>query len=210
MKINKKYILLILNCEKYRYKAEKQKQSWLKNIDNNIEYFHIIGNKDKCGNCDYLFDNQNNILYTSTLDHYLSLPHKIITAIKAINETYDYEYIFKTDDDQDLVKPLFETIIPLLESSKYHYGGFSVSVPDHYSKYYTIHNELSKDLFLKGTTYCNGRFYLLSKYAVQNLLEKEKEISNQIIEDHAIGLYLDKEYKEKCLILKTHKYFKDT
>jgi hypothetical protein len=213
MKITTQYILLILNCEKYKYKAEKQKQTWLKTFekDNNIIYFHIIGNKEKCAGKDYILDNDNHILYTSTNDDYLSLPDKIITAMKAINETYDYEYIFKTDDDQDLIQPsFFKTIIPLLNPSKYHYGGLHMRVPDHYSNYYRIHNELPKQLFLKGTTYCNGRFYLLSKEAIENLLKKKQEISKHIIEDHAIGLYLDNEYKQKCLLLNSSKYFKDS
>ena len=215
MKIVTPYILLILNCEKYKYKADKQKQTWLKNIQEyqNMVYFHIIGNKEKCAasSLDYILDNENHILYTSTNDDYLSLPDKIITAMKAINETYDYEYIFKTDDDQDLIQPsFFKTIIPLLNPSKYHYGGLHMRVPDHYSNYYRVHNELPKQLFLKGTTYCNGRFYLLSKEAVENLLKKKQEISKHIIEDHAIGLYLDNEYKQKCLLLNSSKYFKDS
>jgi len=230
MKITIPYILLILNCEKYKYKADKQKQTWLKNIQEykNMVYFHIIGSKEKCAEyadkesddneCDdkecvykeYILDHKNHILYTSTNDDYLSLPDKIITAMKAINETYDYEYIFKTDDDQDLIQPsFFKTIIPILNQYKYHYGGLNIVVPDHYSSYYRVHNELPKQLFLKGTNYCNGRFYLLSKEAVENLLKKKEEISKHIIEDHAIGLYLDNEYKKKCLILNSNNYFKD-
>jgi hypothetical protein len=210
MKITKPFILLVLNCDKYRYKAEKQKQTWLKNID--MVYFHVIGSKDKCANAsqEYVFDNDNHILYTSTNDDYLSLPDKVITAMNAINETYTYEYIFKTDDDQDLIeRSFFKMIIPLLNPSKYHYGGLHISVKDHYSTYYMVHSELPKQLFLKGTTYCNGRFYLLSKEAVENLLKKKQEISKHIIEDHAIGLYLDDEYKRKFLPLNSGKYFKD-
>jgi hypothetical protein len=212
MKITTPYILLILNCEKYKYKAEKQKQTWLKHIQEyqNMVYFHIIGSKEKCADKEYILDNNNHILYTSTKDDYLSLPDKIITAMKAINETYDYEYIFKTDDDQDLIQPsFFKTIIRLLTPSKYHYGGLNIIVPDHYSTYYTVHNELPKELFLKGTNYCNGRFYLLSKEAVENLLKKKEYISKHIIEDHAIGLYLDNEYKKKFLLLNSNNYFKD-
>lgn len=212
MKILKHYILLILNCEKYRKKAEKQKETWLKNIegDKDIDYFHIIGNKDKCSNQEYYFDNDNKILYTSTNDDYLSLPHKIITGMKAIHETYDYKYIFKTDDDQMLIQPLFfNTLKPLLRNDKYHYGGYKLAVQDHISKYYLVHDVLPKNLFLKATEYCNGRFYLLSKDAVDNLISKKNDISKHIIEDHAIGLYLDDEYKKKCLVLNTRKYFVD-
>jgi hypothetical protein len=244
-KVNKPFVLLILNCEKYRHKAEKQNETWLKVIRENkdIDYFHIIGSKEKCATTSkkHVFDNDNRILYTATNDDYLSLPDKIITAMNAINETYHYKYIFKTDDDQNLIQPsFFKTIMqilsipskgsadasgaspsgsadasgvkgaaPLAAPLPYHYGGFKISVPDHYSTYYTVHNELPRQLFLKATEYCNGRFYLLSKEAVENLLKKKDDISKHIIEDHAIGLYLDSQYRQKCLGLKTGNYFKD-
>jgi len=36
------FILLIMNCEKYRYKAEQQ--TWLEQI--RIPYFHVIGKEN--------------------------------------------------------------------------------------------------------------------------------------------------------------------
>ena len=50
MLIKKDFILLILNCYKYREKAIKQKNTWLNKINKNIIYFHILGDKKKCGN----------------------------------------------------------------------------------------------------------------------------------------------------------------
>jgi len=214
-KIYKPYVLLILNCERYKHKADKQNETWLKSLQtqNDIVYFHIIGSKEKfndSSNVDYMFDDEKRILYTSTKDDYLSLPDKIITAINAVNQRYEYKYIFKTDDDQDLVDPgFFNKLMTLLNSKTYHYGGYSLSVQDHYSTYHTVHNELPKQLFLKATNYCNGRFYLLSKEAAENLLKKKSQISTHIIEDHAIGLYLDNIYKKKSLYLITSNYFKD-
>lgn len=221
-KICMPYILLILNCERYKHKADQQRNTWLKPLQtqDNIVYFHIIGSKEKCESTavEYIFDDEKRILYTSTKDDYLSLPDKIITAIDAVNERYDYKYIFKTDDDQDLINPIFfNKLITLLnsksdtdtETGKYHYGGNQISVPDHYSSYHVVHAELPKQLFLKATKYCNGRFYLLSKEAVENILKKKSELSAHIIEDHAIGLYLDDIYKKKGLYFNTSAYFKD-
>lgn len=208
--IKQKYILLILNCYKYIDKANKQREGWLKNLNNDIIYFHIIGDSIKCNSHEYIFDFSNNILYTNTKDDYLSLPHKVITALKAINCTYEYEYIFKTDDDQNLVNcNFFSILINLLKGKEYNYGGYMINVNDHYSTYYTVHNELPKKLFLKGTSYCNGRFYLLSKKAVEYLLPKYNLISQHIIEDHAIGLYLDDNIKKPILIINSNKYFID-
>ena len=44
MKITEKYIMIILNCEKYQYKAKYQKETWL--LDFPIFYLHIIGKED--------------------------------------------------------------------------------------------------------------------------------------------------------------------
>ena len=62
---------------------------------------------------------------------------------------------------------------------------------DQISDYYKFHAELPKDLILKKSTYCNGRFYLLSKRAIQNLLESKSDIEKEYFEDYAIGYYLN-------------------
>jgi len=210
--IDQKYILLILNCYKYKYKAKIQSETWLKKLDNNVIYFHVIGDIKKCKDNNYFFDFNNKILYTKTKDDYLSLPDKVITAIEAINCTYNYDYIFKTDDDQKLVMDDFFTkMIKTLSSSsiKYNYGGRLLRVNDFYSTYYTIHSELPKNLLLKKTNYCSGRFYFLSKAAVMNLLEKSELIKQHIIEDHAIGYYLDDDLKKNTFYLLSDKFFHD-
>ena len=213
--IDQKYILLILTCYKYKYKAERQKETWLKKLDSNIIYFHIIGDVDKCEDKDYFIDFYNQIIYTKTKDDYLSLPHKIITAFQAINSTYNYDYVFKTDDDQELVNDLFfSNMIEKLSScdssyEKYNYGGRLLHVNDHYSTYYTVHSELPKKLLLKKTSYCSGRFYFLSKAAVMNLLEKRELIKEHIIEDHAVGYYIDDGLKKNILNLLSDRFFRD-
>ena len=208
--INQKYILLILNCKKYRNKALKQKEGWLSKLNPEIKYFHVIGDYDKCNNKNYLFDYDESILYTATKDDYLSLPHKVIMALNAINETYNYKFIFKTDDDQELIKNIFfDSMIKILDGADVHYGGRILSVPDHYSTYYTVHSELPENLLLKKTTYCNGRFYFLSKPAVESLLTQRKQIKKHIIEDHAIGYYLDDQYKKKIMNIMSDNVFID-
>lgn len=196
------YILIILNCKKYSEKANIQKNTWLKDLPSNIKYYHIIGDKDKCNENDIFIDDTNNIIYTNTLDDYNSLPSKVITALKGIHSTFNFKYIFKTDDDQNLIfKTFFTDLINVLEKSNYHYGGLCLTVNDHISKYYLVHDCLPRDLFLKGTTYANGRFYLLSNVAVRDLIRKKEYIEKHIIEDHAIGLYLDNKFKQPNSIL---------
>jgi hypothetical protein len=212
--MKKKYILLILNCYKYAYKAKKQKEGWLKILENNnldISYFHVIGDSSKCCELEYMFDHKNKILYTNTKDDYVSLPHKVITSFKAINETFEYEYIFKTDDDQLLLNEnFFSCLVNEINKTKYHYGGHNCVVKDHYSTYYTLHDELPRNIFLKGTTYCNGRFYILSNTSVNYLIKNKFDVIKQdIIEDHSIGLHLDNNLKKHFLNIENYKYFVD-
>ena len=116
------FILLIFNCEKYRYKAIKQKETWLKDFTI-MPYFHVIGNPHLNNN--YVFDYDENILYVKVEDDYNSLPNKVISAYSAINKEYSFKYIFKTDDDQCLTNIHFFNIIQnILLTKKMHLNIF--------------------------------------------------------------------------------------
>jgi hypothetical protein len=211
------FILLILNCEKYKYKAERQKETWLKYLPDNLLYFHVIGkNIENNSENDYEIDKDNRILYVNTKDDYNSLPHKVITAYKIIHKLYNFKYIFKTDDDQMLNNNnFFATIIKQLrnrevQKMKSHYGGFIIDVKqDYYSKYYMIHEELPQNLIVKRTKYCSGRFYFLSNESIKYLIEKEEEIKKEYLEDYAIGYNLSDEYKNNMINIKSDFYFED-
>ena len=189
-------ILLIMNCEQYKDKAEFQINGWLKEID--VPYFHVLGKEDL--ETPYLFKENERKLYVRTKDDYNSLPHKVISAYAAVHAEYDYQYIFKTDDDQLLTFPIFLNILAqeLLSQTenKAHYGGKIVNViQDHISQYWMFHPELPKDVFVKKSVYCNGRFYFLSCEAVGSIISKKKEIKKEYFEDYAIGIHLEPEYK---------------
>jgi hypothetical protein len=100
MLIIQDYILLIFNCHKYRFKAEKQKDSWLPKIPSNLLYFHVLGDPNL--ETDYKFLTEDNILLVKVEDDYNSLPKKVIRAYQATFNTYEFKYIFKTDDDQQV------------------------------------------------------------------------------------------------------------
>jgi hypothetical protein len=216
MLIIQDYILLIFNCRKYRHKALQQKKTWIPNLPSNLLYFHVIGDPNL--EDDYQFLTDDNVLLVKVEDDYNSLPKKVIQAYQAVLNTYQFKYIFKTDDDQQVTNiKIFETIISLLDKKyedpdkKIHYGGQIVDVKQTYqSQYYRIHAELPKDLLVKATKYCSGRFYFLSLNAIQFLVEEKKElIETEYLEDYAIGYYLTNLYKMNMLPLDTNKYFID-
>lgn len=203
------YILLIMNCVKYRDKAVIQRNRWLKSLPPNISYFHVLGDPDSIK--PFYFDWEANILWVRCKDDYNSLPHKVISAYEAISKTFNFKYIFKTDDDQiATTDAFFPMLMELLIKKKYHYGGYIVDVPfKHISKYYTIHPELPHNLIIEKIKYCNGRFYLLSNEAIDNLVSKKDTIQKEFLEDYAIGHHLGSEFKEDILFIETKKYFQD-
>lgn len=209
--INQNFIMLIMNCKKYRKKADFQKNTWLKKLPAYLIYYHVIGDEEL--DTEFKFDNVNRILWVKTADDYNSLPKKVIASYNAVNKTFDFEYIFKTDDDQILVKPRFFNIIcNLIKNMKPipHYGGYTVDIKQPYlSQYNRIHPELPDKLPLFITKYCSGRFYFLSKIAIIDLLNKKDKICNEYLEDYAIGYNLNPQLKTNMLNIATNNYFTD-
>ena len=209
--IQQDFILLIMNCKKYAKKALYQKQTWLKQIPSYLKYYHVIGDEEL--EKEYVFDNENMILWLKVADDYNSLPKKVIAAYKAVTDTFNYKYLFKTDDDQILVKPdFFDVIVKITQTHKpvCHYGGFVVNIKQPYlSEYNKIHPELPDRLILYKTKYCSGRLYFLSKQAVNDLVSKKHLIEKEYFEDYAIGFYLNDIFKTSMLNIKTNNYFTD-
>ena len=212
--IEQEFIMLIMNCKKYEYKATYQKNTWLQNIPEYIKYYHVLPFlKVEKVEEEFKFDNENNILYVNCEDDYNSLPKKVISAYNAIHETFNYKYIFKTDDDQNLINLGFLNVISNLINKKIpksHYGGNIIDVKENYlSQYSKIHSELPDYLPILKTKYCSGRFYFLSKNAISNLINKRENINKEFLEDYAIGFHLDNYYKENIIHIDTDKFFKD-
>ena len=208
--IQQDYILLIMNCKKYVKKAKFQKMTWLPKIPSYLKFYHVIGELEL--DSEYKFDNENQILWVKVEDDYNSLPKKVIRAYDAINKTFNYKYIFKTDDDQILVNDKFFDVVKGLISRepKIHYGGYIVDVKQNYlSQYHKIHPELPEFLPILQSKYCSGRFYFLSKQATENIISKRSFIEKEYLEDYAVGYYLDSYYKLTMINMMTNKFFTD-
>jgi hypothetical protein len=209
--IEQEFIMLIMNCKKYVKKALFQKRTWLPLIPSYLKFYHVIGDENLA--TEFKFDDENKILWVRVADDYNSLPKKVIASYKAVSETFEFKYLFKTDDDQILVKPQFFDIIKMLittKKPKTHYGGYIVDVPKPYlSQYHRLHPELPKHLPILKTSYCSGRFYFLSNEAILNLISKREAIEKEYLEDYAIGLNLDLYYKKEMLSIATNQQFTD-
>jgi len=209
--IEQDFIMLIMNCKKYVKKAAFQKKTWLPGVPTYLKYYHVIG--DELLDCAFKFDDAEQILWIKVTDDYNSLPKKVIRAYQAVYKTFQFKYLFKTDDDQILVKPrFFDTIKGIISNKvpKTHYGGYIVNVKQPYlSEYYKIHPELPRHIPLYTTKYCSGRFYFLSTSAISNLISKKEIIEKEFLEDYAMGFHLDPIYKSEILSLATNNFFTD-
>jgi hypothetical protein len=209
--IDQEFIMLIMNCKKYQKKALFQKMTWLKQIPSYLKYYHVIG--DESLDADFKFDNETNTLYVKVADDYNSLPKKVLAAYNAVNKTFNFKYLFKTDDDQILVNNrFFDMLCGLIQAKQPtpHYGGYIVDVKQPYlSEYHRIHPELPQRLPLYVTKYCSGRFYFLSSEAIQDLISKRERIEREFLEDYAIGFNLNLKFKQNILLIATNKYFTD-
>jgi len=210
------FILLIFNCKRYRFKALQQKETWIPSIPSNLVYFHVIGDPNL--DTEFHFILEENILLVKVEDDYNSLPKKVIRAFEAVQKMYQFKYIFKTDDDQQVTNiKFFDTVMSLLNNkyddlnTRLHYGGHIVDVKQTYqSQYCRIHKELPTDLLVKATKYCSGRFYFLSIDAINYLVSEKKDlIEAEYLEDYSIGYHLSGDFKSKMLPLDTNKYFVD-
>lgn len=212
-RLEQDYVLLIMNCMKYREKAFIQKASWLQSLPECVSYYHVIGNPSL--ESPYEFDNEERILWVKTGDDYNSLPKKVVAAFHAVRSTFKFKYIFKTDDDQMLQDPNFfdmiiEELVRKPTKMKAHYGGQVVDVQIPYlSQYFQIHPELPQDMIIQKTEYCSGRFYFLSPEAVTNLVSKKENIEKEYLEDYAIGLNLNPVFKKVMIPIQSDQYFKD-
>ena len=209
--IDQDFIMLIMNCQKYKKKALYQKMTWLKQIPQHLKYYHVIG--DESLDTEFRFDNENQILYLKVADDYNSLPKKVIASYFAVSKTFNFKYLFKTDDDQMLENHKFFDMLTGLIQAKQptpHYGGYIVDVKQPYlSEYHRIHPELPPKIPLYITKYCSGRFYFLSSEAIQDLISKKDRIEREYLEDYAIGFNLNLKYKQDILLIATNKYFTD-
>jgi len=207
--INQDFIMLIMNCKKYLSKSQFQKATWLRKIPDYLKYYHVIGDENM--EQKYKFDDKVRILWVKVADDYNSLPKKVIASYIAISETFDFKYLFKTDDDQILVKPHFLNILPeLIIKKNSHYGGYVVNVDKPYlSQYHQIHPELPKYIPILKTKYCSGRFYFLSSSAILDLISKREPIEKECLEDYAIGYNLSNKFKKDILSIQTNNFFTD-
>ena len=182
-----KIIFLVLNCKKNNYRREQQ--TWLKKLPENFKYFHVQGDPS----LNTLYRVQNNLITVKCDDGYLCLPQKVLMGMKIINRHFDYDYIFKTDDDINWKNiGTLNLISKYLEKNPYDYGGAGfVNMENTTLCYCQWYHDISfPPIYLEPARYFGGNFYFISKNIIKKL--QHLNFNNKIIEDHAFGYHIGK------------------
>ncbi len=206
------HVLMILCCERYRFKAVAQRKTWLSGLPTWLTWMHVFGNPQMAE--EYEHRPEEHSLYVRVQDDYNSLPQKTVAAMSAILRAFpDLRYLYKTDDDQMLLKPqLFETLPRILTGLGVHYGGNLQIVKNPYiSQYSRLHPSLPRNLVVGAGKYCTGRFYVLSRPALESVVANRHKFAGEYLEDYAVGKYLADEFKTDaaCRYMDTSAWFKD-
>ena len=221
MSLKDDYILMILSCKKYeKERRVGQINQFLNNnsIMQGMRYFHLVGDKHKFRKnkkLKYIVDEEKNIIYTNTLDDYLSLPHKTISGLTALYETFDFKYVLKTDDDQRLLNPkIFSILDTVLKNKKPDYFGKLCNMEEQVEKWQPIVHK--NDGFPTGyivgdgKPFTNGRFYGLSHRNVYYLVSnKFNQVRKELSEDWAIAKYQHLDHRNNIFTFENMHIFMD-
>jgi len=112
-----KILMCILSCQKYKNRRLACLETWVDEKHDNIKPIFVIGNENI--KLPVLSDN---ILYTPCSDEYDHLTHKVKWFCLWALTNYDFNYIFKCDDDSYVV---FDRLYSLSES-RFDYRGFDI------------------------------------------------------------------------------------
>ena len=90
---NARILIGILSCEKHRERADGIRNSWLKLVPTSYRVLFIHGRPNEpeevAGDC----------LYLNCPESYETLPQKVHAFLRYSRDHFEFDYLFKTDDD---------------------------------------------------------------------------------------------------------------
>ena len=109
-------VCLIVTCEKYSWKANAIRETWLKDLKaHGGRYYFLMGNPE-IQKAEVIGD----VLYVPCRDDYESLLLKLALAYQFIDENLSFSHVYKIDDDIYLnVEKTISDILPQLRGKKY-------------------------------------------------------------------------------------------
>lgn len=191
---SKNTIILIITCAKNINKINILRKLWVHHLKSlGITCLFVIGN-----NCTRPTKIIDDVLLVNASDFYEGLPEKIFRAYQFLYENFQFNYIFKIDDDV-VLNPL-NLIKTKLEGD---YIGIKKKIDKSFNRYW--HKGKCHNSSLNNIGYPINRIYLdtyhakgesgyfLSKKAIQSILKYEKYIITDLYEDKVFGDILRKD-----------------
>jgi len=178
-----KLVIGIISCKKYTDNQDVIRNTWLKNYNNpNIDIYFVIGD----GNNDIVDDT----IELDCKDNYEDLPAKIISFIKFCYNNFEYDYLFKIDDDCYVN---FENL-EKLDLFDIDYSGHVINKRSFDPQW---HVGKCTDEELNNTIYngksinnrCSGPGYVLSNYATRVIIDNysDYDVESELYEDKLIA-----------------------
>ena len=146
IKYNKPFIMIVICCQNLETRIPQIYHLWLKYCK--YPFKIIIGRETQ--NCDYSIE--GDIIYLKCKDNYDFLSYKIKLGMKVINHLYDYDCLFKCDDD-------------IIIHNKKLYDFFNFNIEDYIGNVDKYQNFILENKII-NLHFCNGPLYFLSKKAL--------------------------------------------
>ena len=161
-----------------------ESKGWYNNIPDNTLYIRVVG--DESISESYQFNNAKCTLYMKMENSINVLQDNLLSVIEAVNQRFDYKYIFKLNYNETLVNAKsFGNLLNVLNQKTYAFVGDSQD-----------NNQTD--------TFVTGKGFFLSNNTVTEILERKMNINKEV------SSYLDISYKNSTIyfdansILKTY------
>ncbi|KAA3146119.1 MULTISPECIES: hypothetical protein, partial [unclassified Akkermansia] len=93
MKKQVKILVGICSCQRMKEKRDAVRETWLEHPADGIECVFFVGGKEG------LEEERGDTVVLDTADGYDELPGKVKSFFRYALENYDFEWLFKCDDD---------------------------------------------------------------------------------------------------------------
>lgn len=171
-------IILLLSCRKNRHRWDKIKAGWLNAVG--VSYVFVEGDKSMMpgsysflpGDADVATD--GGVLQIGCDDTYDTLPHKVATAVRALQRVRDPSYILKVDDDVVGNPAFLAHFLREIEKKDLQYVGRVVrknGVAD-YGLANFSQEQNRHPIMVPNVVYCGGPMYYLGRRAISVVADK--------------------------------------
>jgi len=193
---NKRIIILVLSCENFYHRRISCYNTWFGDILKNFSkyvtpLFFSFSKINRINKIDIL---EKYTVYLECTDDYDSVPKKIYSSIEYINNNYDYDYIFKCDDDTYIN---IENLLKFLENKSFDYCGREAGIIKETSWVSGSPYSGNSPTNHTGLKNCNaiyaggGAGYFLSKKSSKIILKNKEMFEIKGPEDVIVGYIMN-------------------